>query len=109
MDDGREQPRGRAADADVVSWVDDGHVTSLRVVVGRYLDGDRRLATEVESLSAALASCARDKGYSAERLLIAIRALWRGLGLTHGDRLQVTALYDQIVRHSIEQYYDQAE
>lgn len=107
MDDGREEPRARGGE-DAVGWVEDGHVTSLRVIVGRYLDGDRQVTTDLHDLSAALASCAREKGYSAERLLIAIRALWRGLGLTHGDRLQVATLYDQLVRHSIERYYNQS-
>jgi hypothetical protein len=37
-----------------------------------------------------------------------IRGLWRDLGLSQSDRLQVASLYERLVRQAIEEYYDDA-
>ena len=56
-------------------------------------------------LAASIADAARASGATPERLLIGLRALWRELGLSQGDRLQVSSVYDELVRRSIERYY----
>ena len=45
-------------------------------------------------------------GHAPERLLIAIRELWRDFGLSQHDRLQLASLYDRLVRRTIDRYYD---
>ena len=65
-------------------WIPVATVTGLREVVARYLAG----------------------GHAAERLLIAIRELWREFAFSQHDRLQLAALYDRLVRRTIDRYYE---
>lgn len=90
---------------DGVSWVPVECTHHLRTLLRRHLDGERYHVSEVGRLASALARAARANDLPSERLLIAIRALWRDLALSHADRLQAAGLYDDIVRQSIEQYY----
>ena len=94
-----------SAPRDAAAWVPRDGVDSLRALVARYLDGDRRMSADAERLATDFARAARRNGESPERLLIVVRGLWRDLGLSQSDRLQVASLYEQIVRHAIEQYY----
>lgn len=115
MDDGRSEPgRGQAdaggkPDGPGAAWLNTEHSAALRALVQRYLAGDRQLSDEVRNLSTSFCTCARAQGQSAEGLLIAMRVLWRDLGLTHGDRLQAATLYDQLVRRSIERFYERPD
>lgn len=94
-----------AAPRDGTGWIPREGIDSLRDLVTRYLNGDRRLSADVERLATDFARAARRNGESPERLLIVVRQIWRDLGLSQSDRLQVASLYEQIVRHAIEQYY----
>lgn len=80
-------------------------VEAMRAIVAAHLRGDRRARTDVERLAAELAAAARRDGDAPERLLIAIRKLWRELGLAQADRLQAASLYEHLVRRAIEAYY----
>ena len=84
-------------------------VQRLRTVVERYLDGDEAVDSDVERLATSIAAAARAEGLAPERLLIGVRALWRELGLSHGDRLQVASVYDTLVRSCIERYYGESD
>jgi hypothetical protein len=87
-------------------WIPSTTVNSLRDVVSRYLDGERNnVGKDVEALAAALATAAHGAGHTPERLIIAVRELWRDLGLVQLDRLQLAALYDRLVRRTIDCYY----
>jgi hypothetical protein len=99
------QPPG----SDRAGWLPADSVHVLRGIVSRYLAGERQLSSAVERLAAELARSARRSGETPERLLIAIRGLWRDLGLSQGDRLQAATLYEQIVRYAIESYYRDAD
>ena len=92
---------------DGASWIPAGGSEALRAVVRRYLSGDRRVGADVERLATELARAARRATETPERLLIGIRSLWRELGLSQGDRLQLAAIYEQLVRQAIERYYDE--
>ena len=94
-----------AAGSERASWLPPDGVDGLRALVRRYLDGERQLNPAVERLAAELARGARRNGETPERLLIAIRGLWRDLALSQADRLQAATLYERIVRHAIESYY----
>jgi hypothetical protein len=89
--------------ADEISPV---RVHSLRTIVQRSLDGDEDVSGDIERLALSIADAARADGHAPERLLIGVRALWRELGLSQGDRLQVATVYDELVRTCIERYYD---
>jgi len=39
-------------------------------------------------------------------MVISLRALWRHYTLTQLDRLQLTSLYDRLVRRAIDRYYE---
>jgi hypothetical protein len=84
-------------------------VERLRTVVQRCLDGNEEVDDEVERLAASIAGAARADGLAPERLLIGVRALWRELGLSQGDRLQVSSVYDTLVRSCIERYYSASD
>jgi hypothetical protein len=85
--------------------VSPARVQLLRSIVQRCLDGDEEVDHEVEGLAVSIADAARASGQTPERLLIGVRALWRELALSQGDRLQVSGVYDALVRSCIERYY----
>jgi hypothetical protein len=85
------------------------HVPRLRTIVQRCLDGNEDVDGDVERLAASIAGAARADGLAPERLLISVRALWRELGLSQGDRLQVSSVYDTLVRNCIEHYYAESD
>jgi hypothetical protein len=86
-------------------WIPGPTVSRLRDVVTRYLDGDRDLTKDVEQLATAVAGAAHARGHTPERMLIALRELWRQFTLSQHDRLQLATLYDRIVRRTIDLYY----
>lgn len=99
-----DQPADRLPPSEGQDWLaSDGE--ALRALVTRYLRGERRVNAGIEQLADDLARRARARHETPERLLIAIRALWRDLGLSQADRLQAAALYEQLVRQVIEKYY----
>lgn len=87
-------------------WIPVASLAALRVVVTGYLDGRRDVDGEVERLAVALAKAAHDAGYTPERMVISLRALWRDYTLTQLDRLQLASLYDRLVRRAIDRYYE---
>ena len=87
-------------------WIPGSALSELRVVVTGYLDGRRDIGGEVERVAAALATAAHDAGYTPERMLISLRALWREFTFTQLDRLQLASLYDRLVRRAIDRYYE---
>jgi hypothetical protein len=87
------------------AWIPAPTVTRLRDVVTRYLDGERNLATEVEQLATAVADSAHALGHTPERMLIAVRELWGEFTRSQHERLQLAALYDRLVRRTIDRYY----
>ena len=87
-------------------WIPGATLAELRVVITGYLDGRRDVDREVERLAVALATAAHDAGYAPERMVISLRALWRHYTLTQLDRLQLTSLYDRLVRRAIDRYYE---
>lgn len=95
----------RVAGAREHEWIPGSAVRRLHDVVARYLDGERNLATDVDQLATAVAGAARERGHTPERMLIALRALWREFTISQHDRLQLAVLYDRIVRRAIDQYY----
>jgi len=54
----------------------------------------------------AFAAAAHDGAQPPERLLIAVRAVWRDFGFSQSDRLQLASLYDRLIRSAIKRYYD---
>src|SRR4051794_38376195 len=88
------------------SWIPAMTVDRIRAVVAAHLDGRRDLNAEVERLAAELAKAAHDAEYRPERMLIAIRSLWREFTLSQHDRLQLASLYDRLVRRTIDRYYE---
>lgn len=92
------------------SWGPDGWIpgdceTQLRALLARHLSGEPYTPADVTAIARRLADAARGSGQAAEQLPIAVRALWRSLGLSHSERLQASALYDDVVRSAIERYY----
>lgn len=87
-------------------WISGAALAELRDVVRDYLDGRREVDGGVERVAAALATAAHDAGFTPERMLIALRALWREFTYTQLDRLQLAALYDRLVRRAIDRYYE---
>lgn len=88
------------------SWISAATITQLRTLIAARLDGRRELDGGVELISSQLAMAAHDAGFTPERMLIALRALWRDFALTQHDRLQLAALYDHLVRRTIDKYYE---
>lgn len=88
------------------AWIPGPALAELRAVVSGYLDGRRDVDGDVERVAAALAMAAHDAGYTPERMLISLRALWRDYTFTQLDRLQLAALYDRLVRRAIDRYYE---
>jgi hypothetical protein len=88
------------------SWIPEPTLETLRDVIARYLDGERMVENDVERLATALATAARTQEYTPERMLIALRALWREFTFTQHDRLQLAALYDRLVKRTIDKYYE---
>jgi hypothetical protein len=88
------------------NWIPGATVATIRSVIARYLDGDRSIDTDVERVAAALATAAHDSAFTPERMLIAVRALWREFTFSQHDRLQLAALYDRLVRRMIDKYYE---
>jgi len=88
-----------------LGWIPLGTVEALRGITSRYLDGDRDAAAEVEAVAASVATAARAGHHTPERMLIAVREVWREFTPSQHDRLQLAALYDRLVRRTIDQYY----
>lgn len=88
------------------AWISAATIARLRAVVAAYLDGRREVDADVESLASALATAAHDADFTPERMLIAVRALWRDFTFSHHDRLQLVSLYDRLVRRTIDRYYE---
>ena len=86
-------------------WIPGPTIGRLRDLVTRYLDGERNLGTDVEQVATAVAGAAHARGHTPERMLIALRELWRQFTFSQHDRLQLAALYDRIVRRTIDIYY----
>jgi len=86
-------------------WIPAPTVAKLRDVVRRYLEGERNVGSEVELVATAVANAANAAGHTPERMLIAVRELWRDLALPQHDRLQLAGLYDRLVRRTIDHYY----
>lgn len=87
-------------------WIPLVTVAKLREVTSRYLDGDRNLGPDLESIAAAVAVAAHAGNHTAERMLIAVREVWREFTPSQHHRLQLAALYDRLVRRAIDRYYD---
>lgn len=87
-------------------WIPLATVAKLRDLTSRFLDGERNIASEVESIAAAIATAAHAGNHTPERMLIAVRELWRDFAPSQHDRLQLAALYDRLVRRTIDRYYD---
>ena len=88
------------------AWIPAPALAELRLVVTGYLEGRRDLNGEVERVAAALAKAAHDGGHTPERMVISLRALWRDFTFSQLDRLQLTSLYDRLVRRAIDRYYE---
>lgn len=88
------------------AWIPAAALSELRVVVTGYLAGRRDIEAEVERVASALATAAHTAGYTPERMLISLRALWRDYCFTQLDRLQLASLYDRLVRRAIGRYYE---
>ena len=87
-------------------WLSSAAIAKLGSIVSAHLDGRRDLDADVELISSQLATAARNASFTPERMLIALRALWRDFALNQHDRLQLAALYDHIVRRTIDKYYE---
>ena len=87
-------------------WIPAATVATLREVIVRYLDGDRSDDADIERLSTSLATAARASEFTPERMLIALRSFWQDFAFTQHDRLQLAALYDRIVKRTIDKYFD---
>ena len=87
-------------------WIPPVTVGRLREMTSRYLDGDRNLAGDLESIAAAIVTAAHAGNHTAERMLIAVREVWREFTPSQHHRLQLAALYDRLVRRAIDRYYD---
>ena len=103
--DGRPLEVGRAISREH-AWIPTATIDELRGVVAAHLDGRRDLNPEVEKLAAKLATAAHDADYRPERMLIALRSLWREFTVSQHDRLQLASLYDGLVRRTIDRYYE---
>jgi hypothetical protein len=88
------------------AWIPAAVLSELRVVITGYLDGRRDVGAEIERVASGLATAAHDAGYTPERMLISLRALWREFTFSQLDRLQLASLYDRLVRRAIDRYYE---
>ena len=88
------------------AWLPGAALSELRAVVTGYLNGRRDVEGEVERVASALARAAHDADQTPERMVIALRALWRDFTFSQLDRLQLAALYDRLVRRAIDRYYE---
>lgn len=88
------------------AWIPAAALSELRVLVTEYVAGRRDVDAEVERVASALATAARAAGYTPERMLISLRALWREYCFSQLDRLQLASLYDHLVRRAIGRYYE---
>ncbi|HEY2374531.1 MAG TPA: hypothetical protein VGH98_01030 [Gemmatimonadaceae bacterium] len=88
------------------AWVPTATVAKLRQITSRYLDGDGAASADVETVADSLAAAAHSAGHSPERMLIAVREIWREFTPSQHDRLQLASLYDRLVRRTIDRYYD---
>jgi hypothetical protein len=87
-------------------WLPAPVVANLRDLTTRYLDGDRAVDGAADEIASAFAVATHESGLPPERLLIAMRALWRDFGFSQSDRLQLAALYDRLIRIAIARYYE---
>jgi hypothetical protein len=87
-------------------WIPAVTVAKLRDVTSRCLDGDGSVGADVEAIAAAVAGAAHAQNHTPEQMLIAVRELWREFTPSQHDRLQLAALYDRLVRRTIDRYYD---
>lgn len=87
------------------SWLPPVAVASLRELTIRHLGGTEASDGDIDRIAAAFATAAHDDEQPPERLLIAVRALWRDFGFSQGDRLQLASLYDRLIRTTIDWYY----
>lgn len=87
-------------------WLPTLAVARLRTLTRRQLDGARSVDGEVEEIAQLFATAAHDAQLPPERLVIAMRALWRDFGFTQSDRLQLASLYDRLIRNAINSYYE---
>lgn len=88
------------------AWIPAVTVSELRAVIRAHLDGRRDGDGAIERVATSLATAAHDAGYTPERMLISLRALWRDFTFTQLDRLQLASLYDRLVRRAIDRYYE---
>lgn len=86
-------------------WIPNATVIKLRRVVAGYLDGERNVDGDIELLASELATAAHAGSHTPERMLIAVRELWRDFTVSQHDRLQLASLYDNLVRRTIDRYY----
>jgi hypothetical protein len=101
-----EQPtRNQAALPREGGWLPAPAVAKLRELTTRYLDGDRDIDADVAEVARSFASATLEANLPPERLLIAMRALWREFGFNQSDRLQLASLYDRLTRDAIDSYY----
>ena len=98
--------RNQAAPPRDEGWLPATTITRLQALTRRYLDGDRAIAQDVEEIARAFATATYDAELPPERLLIALRSLWRDFGFSQSDRLQLASLYDRLVRVAIDSYYE---
>ena len=88
------------------SWLPANAITKLRELTTRYLDGDRLIDQGIEEVASSFAATTHEAALPPERLLIAMRALWRDFGFSQSDRLQLATLYDRLIRSAIDRYYE---
>jgi hypothetical protein len=103
--DGRPLEQNQAGQRDH-AWIPAAALSELRVIIAGYLDGRRDFDGEVERVATAFATAAHDAGHTPERMLISLRAVWREFTVSQLDRLQLTSLYDRLVRRAIDRYYE---
>lgn len=87
-------------------WLPAPAVAQLRELTKRYLAGERALEADVENVARAFALATLNAALPPERLLIALRAVWREFAFGQSDRLQLASLYDRLVRSAIDRYYE---
>ena len=86
-------------------WLPAPAVAKLRELTRRYLDGDRAIDRDIEAVAGDVAMATQEASLPPERLLIALRAFWREFGFSQSDRLQLTSVYDRLIRRAIDRYY----
>lgn len=86
-------------------WLPASAVATLRELTARHLDGDRAVDGQLLDVAKVFAAATHAADLPPERLLIALRALWRDFGFSQSDRLQLASVYDRLVREAIDSYY----